>query len=328
MKNRKLKTIGITLLGVAMLIPILAWILIQLPMPEIPDDVMITQEQATNEGLTVDQIYSFESVEFKVSDGLMLKGSRFASPSPHSLLFLHGASAFSSELNKSIGLIRERTGIEAFSYDHRGHGDSPGVRGHVDFVGQYVSDLSDVIETILKLKPNGQLILAGHSMGGGILQQYAMRDEPSKVDAYLLFAPVVGMDFPESTPPDHISIHMGRALGILVMQKLGIHTFDTMPVVRLGVPMFPGHINEYSLNAARSMRPQNYKEAFASLTEPTLFILGENDTVGGVKTQNIAQEIQSHSNAKVQIIPNEHHHVQNNPNAITTVAQWLEEILP
>lgn len=327
MKKGKLKIVGAAFVILAFLYPVTAWLLIQLPMPEIPSDAIITKEQATADGMTLDQIYSFESIDFKVSDGVILKGSRYVSPSPHSILFLHGASGHSSQLNKSIGLIREKSGIEIFTYDHRGHGDSPGVRGHLDFVGQYVTDLSDVIETIRGLKPNGQLILAGHSMGGGIVQQYAMREETSQVDAYLLFAPVIGMDFPVTTVPDHVRIHKGRALGIMMMQKLGIHAFDQLPIVRLGLAEFPGHINQYSLNAIMSMRPQQYKEAFDSLTKPTLIILGENDAAGGVKTQDMAPEIQAYSQAQVVRIPNEHHHVQNNLEAISAVDQWLDLIM-
>ena len=132
MKKGKLKIVGAAFVILAFLYPVTAWLLIQLPMPEIPSDAIITQEQATADGMTLDQIYSFESIDFKASDGVFLKGSRYVSPSPHSILFLHGASGHSSQLNKSIGLIREKSGIEIFTYDHRGHGDSPSVRGHLE----------------------------------------------------------------------------------------------------------------------------------------------------------------------------------------------------
>lgn len=172
-----------------LLYPIFAWVLIVLPMPEISEDYIISKEQAKLEGMSIDQILPFEHVDFKVRDGVILNGSRYASTSPNSLLFLHGASGHSSQLNKSIAMITEKTGIEVFTYDHRGHGGSPGLRGHLDFVGQYVSDLSDVIEEIRKIKPNGQLILAGHSMGGGIIQSYAMTHEAKPGRRIFTFCP-------------------------------------------------------------------------------------------------------------------------------------------
>lgn len=307
---------------------IAAWILIQLPMPEVPKDARITQEQAKAEGMTIAQDYSFEPYHFKVRDGAVLKGARYVAPSPHTLLFVHGASGHSSQLNRSIGLIQDRTGMEVFTYDHRGHGASPGRRGHLGLVGQYESDLSDVLETMRKLKPEGLLILAGHSMGGGIVQLYAMKNTASLADAYLLFAPVVGMDFPNTTPPDHIRVHTARILGVMMIQKIGIQAFSHLPVVHLGLPRFPGHMNHYSLNAVLSMRPLKYTDGISHLSKPTLLILGESDAPGGAPVKDMAAAFKSYSEAEILMIRKEHHHVQNHPEAISAVEHWFHKLLP
>jgi alpha-beta hydrolase superfamily lysophospholipase len=70
-------------------------------------------------------------------------------------------------------------------------------------VGQYEEDLAAVISAIRAERPGARLVLAAHSMGGGIAARYAMRPDAPAVDAYVLYAPELGRDAPtnRSDPP-------------------------------------------------------------------------------------------------------------------------------
>jgi alpha-beta hydrolase superfamily lysophospholipase len=53
-------------------------------------------------------------------------------------------------------------------YDQRGHGRSTGRRMHCRSFGDYLKDLSQVIELVQDIRPNAPLFLAGHSFGGQV----------------------------------------------------------------------------------------------------------------------------------------------------------------
>jgi alpha-beta hydrolase superfamily lysophospholipase len=94
------------------------------------------------------------------------------------------------------GLLRKAADAEVISLDLRGHGQSSGRPGDVDYVGQYTDDLADVIKKVKHERPDDKIILAGHSMGGGIILRYVQRQELPRADAYLLFAPSLGHNAP------------------------------------------------------------------------------------------------------------------------------------
>lgn len=61
-----------------------------------------------------------------------------------------------------------------YALDSRGHGHSPGKRGHVDQFQQYVDDLGDLVQIARKENGGGKVFLLGHSLGGLISLQYAL----------------------------------------------------------------------------------------------------------------------------------------------------------
>jgi pimeloyl-ACP methyl ester carboxylesterase len=64
------------------------------------------------------------------------------------------------------------TGIRVVRYDHRGHGWSEPARPGTATVAQLADDLA---ELIAQLVPEGELVLAGHSMGGMTVMALAER---------------------------------------------------------------------------------------------------------------------------------------------------------
>lgn len=63
--------------------------------------------------------------------------------------------------------------IAVYSFDLRGHGQSTGIRGHVDGWSQFISDLKQVVEFVKTTEGAVPLYLYGHGLGGLIALDYA-----------------------------------------------------------------------------------------------------------------------------------------------------------
>lgn len=65
-------------------------------------------------------------------------------------------------------------GFAVYSFDHRGHGRSPGKRGHIMDWNEFREDVRLFIEYIRGAEENKPLFLYGHSMGGLIVLNYTL----------------------------------------------------------------------------------------------------------------------------------------------------------
>lgn len=81
--------------------------------------------------------------------------------------------------------------------DHRGHGRSEGVRGHVDRFDLYVDDLALVIrrldERLRAEHGTSEIHLFGHSMGGLVALRLMMLEPELRVRSVMISAPLLGL---------------------------------------------------------------------------------------------------------------------------------------
>ena len=171
--------------------------LINLPNPTFnPNAIQKPMDEAAFADLGFEQVYSNSSQKFRMRDGKQLFSYKYEKESNTTIILLHGVLSSAYLMNKTAGLLREATNSEVFALDFRGHGQSEGTPGDIEYFDQYVDDLADVIAEIKNEKPQQKIILAGHSMGGGIILRYATKTDNSLVDGYLLFAPHLGVNAP------------------------------------------------------------------------------------------------------------------------------------
>ena len=149
-------------------------------------------KNAEGSGTSLAQVYDYEERRFQARDGVELLARRFISDSDVTVLLLHGITGQSGRLNKASGLIREASTNEVIALDLRGHGQSAGRRGDVDYIGQYEEDVADVVAEIHAGNPGGKVILSDHSMGGGIALRYAKLEDAPAVDGYLALCTAPG----------------------------------------------------------------------------------------------------------------------------------------
>lgn len=68
-----------------------------------------------------------------------------------------------------------RAGYMVQSMDLRGHGKTPGPRGHADSMDLILQDIDLLLEKLAKVNPGRPRFLYGHSLGGLLVLYYALR---------------------------------------------------------------------------------------------------------------------------------------------------------
>jgi alpha-beta hydrolase superfamily lysophospholipase len=107
------------------------------------------------------------------------------------IALVHGLGEHSSRYGEVTDALVPH-GFAFYSFDLRGHGRSPGARGHIMSWAQYREDVRRLVRRVGREQPDVPLFLYGHSMGGLIVLEYALRD-PSGVQGVIASAPALGI---------------------------------------------------------------------------------------------------------------------------------------
>ena len=276
----------------------------------------------------------FTPQQYTMRDGETLFARRFPADSDDTILLLHGVTSDSGAFNGTAQMLREISGAEVIALDLRGHGQSGGTPGDVDYIGQYEEDVADVVAAIRAKKPNGRFILAGHSMGGGIALRYAQLEERPAVDAYLMFAPHLGSDAPTMPQPDpdnpaaaeaaaaYSQLNVPRLIGLIMLNNVGITGLNHLDTLFFNLTDEVTHV--YSFGATVNTSPTNYAEALTAVDASMLVVVGSNDeafVAGEFKTA-----VTAHSHGEVHVIDGENHNsIVESEAAMAIVEEWLDE---
>jgi pimeloyl-ACP methyl ester carboxylesterase len=266
---------------------------------------------------------------FIARDGKELHAEFIAAPDKAAVLFLHGIMSSAAELHGASQALHAATGAEIVSLDLRGHGASAGTFGDIDYIGQYEEDVADVVAQMHKSNPKQRLILAGHSMGGGVAMRYAAKGGLPVVDGYLLFAPHLGDASPTSrntatasgTIEAPIKLHLRRTLGLVMLNTVGITAFNGLGTLYFNVAADTGLLY-YSFRAMVSCAPNDYRVALGADDKPLLIVAGSRDEAFDASQYPVVAQL--HRNAQTVIVPDETHDgILSSPAAMTAVATWL-----
>jgi alpha-beta hydrolase superfamily lysophospholipase len=91
------------------------------------------------------------------------------------MLLVHGHGEYSGRYPYHVQRLTA-DGIAVYALDLRGHGQSPGQRGHIDSIGDYRGDLGAFKRLVEVKRPGIPLFLYGHSMGSVVVLDFALRD--------------------------------------------------------------------------------------------------------------------------------------------------------
>jgi len=106
------------------------------------------------------------------------------------VVIMHG---FSDHCDRYGALVEalQRHHMIVYGYDLRGHGRSPGKRGHIDHFDDYRQDTRIFIDFVHKRYPDLPIFLFGHSMGGLISLDQAIM-YPDLLSGVIASAPLLG----------------------------------------------------------------------------------------------------------------------------------------
>ncbi|MEQ8262455.1 lysophospholipase [Pseudohaliea sp.] len=162
--------------------------------------------------------------EGRLADGTFYRYWPVANPVAVVLL-AHGAGEHSGRYAAVAGWLNER-GIAVLAPDHRGHGQSPGHRAHIDRFADFFEPLDALRDRIDEDYPDLPCFLVGHSMGGLIAARYLLDRRDRFTGAALS-----GAALAVAEPPSVVAIWINRLLAAL-FPRLGVLQLDASGISR------------------------------------------------------------------------------------------------
>ncbi|MEH6645622.1 alpha/beta hydrolase [Sulfitobacter sp.] len=168
--------------------------------------------------------------------------------------------------------------------DLRGHGIAPARRGDVDYIGQLEDDLAELIKAVAK--PGQQVIMGGHSSGGGLVVRFAGGTHGDLLDGAVLLAPFLKHNAP--TMRENVGgwthVLTRRIIGLSILNTFRITALNHLPVVQFNMPraVLDGPLGDtattaysYRLNTSYAPRSR-YLQDVAALP-PFILLAGNAD---------------------------------------------------
>ena len=140
-------------------------------------------------------VLSTES-EYRADDGCALFTRHWSSQkadagSGAAVVLMHGYAEHSGRY-RELAECLVRAGHPTHAIDARGHGRSPGQRGHIDHFQRYVDDLHGFANSVRQRSPARSLVVLGHS-NGGLTALRMLETRPAIADALILSSPLVAL---------------------------------------------------------------------------------------------------------------------------------------
>jgi alpha-beta hydrolase superfamily lysophospholipase len=226
------------------------------------------------------------------------------------VLLVHGLGEHSGRYGHVAEHLSARR-FSVFSYDHRGHGLSPGRRGWIGEYREFLEDLERFHELVVEACPGRPVVLLGHSMGGLIVTTYLL-EKPRRPDFLVLSGPaIVPILDPNDRTIDPTRLSKDPAVWdaylndpIILRERVDPELF-----VRLaeGVALLPGRATEISV--------------------PVLLLHGDDDRLCSAEGAKYYVEASSSSDITVKLYPGGRHEMFNETNrdeVLEDLSSWLE----
>lgn len=110
------------------------------------------------------------------------------------LVAVHGLSDHSGGLRNVVNHLAP-AGVACYGFDLRGHGRSPGPRGHVGAWDEFRADLAAFLDRVAAEERGRPVYLAGHSMGGLLALDHAIA-APKGLAGAIAMAPALSTSIP------------------------------------------------------------------------------------------------------------------------------------
>jgi len=175
-------------------------------------------------------------LSYQTRDGAELSYRHYGTKNAGTLaVVIHGSGAFGAAYD---GLARDvaALGAEVLLPDLRGHGTNPAPRGDVKYIGQFEDDLHDLIQ--LHRADGQELVLIGHSSGGGLVTRFAGGEYSATLDKAVLLAPFLKYNAPTTRPDSGgwARVLTRRIIGLSMLNMLRITALNHLTIIQFNFP--------------------------------------------------------------------------------------------
>ena len=248
------------------------------------------------------------------------------------LVIQHGFGEHSGRYQNLIGAL-ENEDTAVYALDARGHGKTPGKRGHIEDFNSYASDLAVLIAKARNENPSVPLFLLGHSMGGLIATLTALKPEISKelkglivssgafkpaLDTAQAIKKSVGTVLSKFAPA--MTVPAGLDVKLISRDDNVVQAYSNDPLVhgkislKMGVDLFA--TGEYLIEQA------------SRITLPILVFHGDADGIARVEGSKAFFQGLSSQDKTIKLYPGFYHETMNEPlgdrrQVLNDVVSWI-----
>ena len=200
------------------------------------------------------------------------------------VIVIHGSGWHGAAYLKLANTLSRDGKFEVLVPDLRGHGVNPDRRGDVDYVGQLEDDLATLINAHGGDARN--VIMVGHSSGGGLVIRFAGGVHGSLLDRAVLIAPFLHHSAPtiRENAGGWAYPLVRRIIGLSMLNLVGVKAFNDTTIMQFNYPNSvlngpQGHTatQAYSYRLNTSFAPrEDYRADIAKLPD-FLLIVGDKD---------------------------------------------------
>lgn len=135
-----------------------------------------------------------EAQSWQAEDGCWLGFRHYACKSRRLMIMIHGSGCHGDQMAVMAKRLSQEGAAQVITLDMRGHGLSGGERGFAtDYADQCRDDVTGFVAFVARRWPGCDLVLAGHSAGGGLVLSVAEGAADPHIRAYVLLAPFLGL---------------------------------------------------------------------------------------------------------------------------------------
>ena len=137
-----------------------------------------------------------ERFDFITTDGTRMSIVRWDyNENPRAIIAIVHGHGEHKDRYKHVAEYFGRHNINTWAFDHRGHGQSEGRRGHCPVFNLLIDDVEQFLMQIRNVHNDIPIILYGHSMGGNIAANYLIRRKGKEIKAAIITDPLFKIAF-------------------------------------------------------------------------------------------------------------------------------------
>jgi alpha-beta hydrolase superfamily lysophospholipase len=224
-----------------------------------------------------------------------------------------------------------KAGIALLGFDQRGHGQSPGKRGDIPSYNSLLDDIAMALSSTQEQCPQVPVFLYGHSMGGNLVINYALRRKPA-ISGVLATSPWLKLAF----EPPATQLMLARVLyrllpGFTQASGLDVTALARDPQIGLDYqndPMVHDRVSVRLLVEFLNAGEWALEHA-SEFPLPLLLVHGSADSITAASASQ-AFAAQAGERCKLKIWEGFYHETHNEPEKEQVIAynlEWLEKFL-